>query len=823
MAKLSENKNFVDDPKGRKWSWGSFRFIGEFTTIDFFIVAFAALIVIPLFIFINLWIALIILFVIFFITIILIKEVKGNKLYELMFDFFKYFTTSKTLSTLEFIENKEDIHIYEITSGFDITNLTNEDETRIETFFNNFYQKVSGDLKIIKTTSTYRLSKSLNELGDLVLDKKKSKKSREIIASYYENLDSFSKSKMPNLYLRFDRMSEQDIKIALKELDGLLETRKVSWKEWQAIALSEFGIKDKYKVKRNKIISDDNEIEKAIVKINFQRNVPSLFLNEFIYNENTSFVIDFRTPDFEEQQKVKKSIKKWSKSVEDEVIEGNNFIEKMQDVNKKEAKNEVMLNYLFGNNELKFINAYITFNKDEESELSFRKQIEVASLDSQLKYNFNLNPLYSKQKEYFRNVWFKRTEKKWFPTNVSTITNILPFQNESILNPKGAYIGTSGMFRFPFMFHPFRKKGISGFHTGIISKTGGGKSTLLKMLMAADYSLDDSRFMIMDPKNEFKIVMDSVDGQTIDVSKTALNPLQLRILDKNNFEFEVLDKVSEIKEFLFLALEREAGKNGEVSEKISLMADYIKEFYEAKKTQILKGREFIFDEFEKWLKLNKIKSISNIVSKFTNGVLSRFNKYDEIDFEKDSFTFELLYVKNIKDEAVRNAIMFSITSKVINEIYANQRKQEKISFVIDEAGWFFKSEFLTSKIEAIMVEARAFNTKITWATQNITDLINNKTDSDKLLSIYSNTEHMFLGQIKLPQRQAVNELLEGSGGKKLSKSEIEWIEDSDLSEDKGKFLYQRGGMSKKIKVDLDNQYVVKKLFFEEHQITKEED
>ncbi len=822
MSNLKENKNFIDDPKGRKWSWGYVKFIGEFTTIDFFIVSVIVLFTIPLFFIIPLWVSFIIAFFNFFLLVLFIKEVKGNKLYELFFDFFKYFFTNKKIIVSQFLESNDDIQIYEVISGFDITNLTNDELEKIDYYFNNFYKKINGDLKIIKTSTTYRLTQSLKDLGNQVLDENKTELSRKIIASYYENLDSFSKNKMPNIYFKFEHMSEIDIEIALKEIESLIEVRKVSIKEWQAIVLLEFDAKKEYKVKRNRIISDDGEIEKTIVKLNFQRNVPSLFLNDFIYNSNTSFVIDFKTPSFEEQQKVKKSIKKWSKTVEDDYVEGKNFIDKVQNASKQEAKNQVMSNYLFGKDDLRFFNTYIIFDHDKESNLSFKKQLEIASLDSQIKTNFSFNPLFSKQFEFFNNVWYQRNERKWFPTNISTITNILPFQNESILNPNGAYIGTVGIANYPFMFHPFRKKGISGFHTGVISKTGGGKSTLLKMLMAADYSIDSTKFMILDPKNEFRIVMDSIGGQTIDVSKLSLNPLKIRITSLQNAEYEILNKLSEIKEFLFILFEREATINGEMVEKISLLLDHIKKFYEYNALSIMEGKEFIFLDLSKWLSTFGINNVHSLIVKFTQGIFSRFNKKDGINFYSNSFNFELLHVKNIKDEAIRNAIMFSIMAKIIDEIYANQEIQTKISLVIDEAGWFFKSDFLAAKIEAIMVEARSFNTKITWATQNITDLINDNQINSKLISIYSNTEHMFLGQIKLPQRQVVNKLMKESGSKELAKTELEWIEDSDLVEDRGKFLYQRGGKNKKIKVDLVNQYVIRSFFFEDYHITNEE-
>lgn len=821
MTKLNEGKNFIDNPKGRKWSWGSFTFIGEFTTIDFFIVMIGTLVIILNFILLNFVAAIIINIIIFLLMMVFIKEVKGNKFYELIWNYLSFWRNNQEIDILSYIEEKEE-NVYEVISGFDVTNLTEDLINKIDIYFNRFYKKVSGELKIIKTTSTYRLTDVLDKLDELFLKESKTKLQKEIIASYFENINYFKKENMPNLYLKFSNMNDLDIRAALKEIEPLLEIRKIPKIEWQAIQWLEFNGERFWKIKRSKIVSKNKNLEKSIVKVNFERNVPSLFLNDYIYNDNTSFVIDFKTPDYKEIQKVKKSIKKWAKNVEDDSIVGKDFLDKMDKTSKKEAKNEVIMNWLFGNDDLKYFNVYITISKDEKSELSFKKQISIMSLDSQMRTNFSLNPLYSKQKEGFDNLYWKRNEYRFFPTNSSTITNILPFQNQAILDKGGGYIGYSGG-RFPFVFHPFRKKGISGFHTGIISKTGGGKSTLLKLLSGCDFAIDNAKQIFLDPKNEFRIVNEAIGGKTINVNITALNPLKLQSRNTEDIKQIIDDKSIEIKEFLFIVFRREAELNGEIVEKISSLADEIKKFYLQNEKLILNDEEFIFSDIKKWFFKKGITKFDNILDKFINGIFSRFNNKDELDFDKQNIAFELLHVKKIEDEAIRDAIMFLITTKVVNWIYANQIKQDKISLWIDEAGWFFKSNFLTKKIESLMVEARSFNTKITWATQNITDLINQKNDGERLISIFSNTEHLFLGQIKTPQRQAINKLFEGAGANKLSKSELNWIEDSDLPEDRGKFLYIRGGYSRKVKVDLKNQFILKDAFFEKHQFTYEED
>ena len=161
--------------------------------------------------------------------VILIKEVKGNKLYELIFDFFAYIFSDKKISVLEFIENKEVI-IYEVVSGFDISNLKEEELQKIDKYFNSFYEKITGEVKIIKTSTTYRLQESLITLGDLTKNAKNNV-SQQIIGSYYENLDNFSKNKMPNLYLKFDKMEKDDVKAALNEIKNIIEIRELSLNE----------------------------------------------------------------------------------------------------------------------------------------------------------------------------------------------------------------------------------------------------------------------------------------------------------------------------------------------------------------------------------------------------------------------------------------------------------------------------------------------------------------------------------------------------------------------------------------------------------------
>lgn len=84
--------NLLDDPKGRKWSWGHLKWIGEFTAIDFIFIFFSLLFCTSLFvIFIfkfdvteGIILGTIFTIIDLLLVVTLIKEWAGNKSYELI-------------------------------------------------------------------------------------------------------------------------------------------------------------------------------------------------------------------------------------------------------------------------------------------------------------------------------------------------------------------------------------------------------------------------------------------------------------------------------------------------------------------------------------------------------------------------------------------------------------------------------------------------------------------------------------------------------------------------------------------------------------------
>lgn len=343
------------------------------------------------------------------------------------------------------------------------------------------------------------------------------------------------------------------------------------------------------------------------------------------------------------------------------------------------------------------------------------------------------------------------------------------------------------------------KKSTSGCRLVILAKTGAGKTILMKKLILSDEVMANSRQFILDPKNDGydKVVIEKFNGLSIDVDSVPLNPLALNY---ENVSEEIIDeKIVEIKEFLYLLFNKEIKTSNTTGLLVSEFVNDIKKFLNYWFIEIKNKSNPSFNNLSKWLIDNSLSQYEFLIKTLTDGTYSKFNVKNEYKFVDKSIVFKLQKVLENPSEEIRNVTMFLILNLIINEIYYRQNKTKNLSLWIDEAGDFFKSEFLAMKLEKLMVKSRSFNTKIGWATQNPTDLINS---SNKILnSIFSNTEHLFIGQLKDSQVGAINEMIALAEGNILNEIEKNWIKDSSIEIDKGKFLYFNANKRYRIRSD----------------------
>ncbi len=796
------NANFIDSSKGRRFVFGNIKFVGEFTLIDFVLMIIFVGITIPFF-FIKIALGIVVLIIMFIIFISLIMEVKSLKLYERIWFKLKFIFSTKKININSIISDND--NVYEVMGGFDGSNLSNRDLFKINKEFNDFLESIDGRIKIFKFNSTFRL-KEISDNYEKIIN---SRYTEGIVPSYKINIDEYINRKMPNFYIQFLNIDSDEINVLLSKLNSIFPVIELKSESFKIIKASLFGFSPELEMKSKSISNNDSDF--SIGKITFGHNVPDFWLQQLLNNTNVSFSIDIRKPNFKEKEVIKKSIKRWSKSVQNDTFEeivGKNFFETKNNSESREAKNEIILNNIIGKDEIELINGYVFIEKDKSNPLSFKKQINDINFINYKYANFNIDILEGQQLNLL-NEFFNETsyEKNWYPTNSSTISNSVLFQNQSYLDKNGAYIGTINNI-FPFVFNSW-KDGNAGKHMGILAKTGAGKTILMKKLIIADEVMSNSRQYILDPKNDGfdKVVLDRFGGLSINVYKMPLNPLEINLRLNNDINSLIENKIIEIQEWLFILFKKEINSSS-FGINISLFVEQISKFLKNWHLDKKINHSATFFDLNDYLILMELENdYKLILLKLVNGSYSRFNIRNDFLLENKSIVFNLQDVFNISNEELRNSILFLILNKIIDEIYYRQDKNINISLWIDEAGDFFKSEFLTKRLEQLMIKSRSFNTKICWATQNPTDLIdkNNKF----LNSIFSNTEHLFIGQLKDSQIGAINEMLVIAENDTLTKAEKEWIGDSSSEFDKGKFLYFNSNQRYRVKSDYNGDFVFK--------------
>ncbi len=808
MHRIEDNSNYIANPKGRKWVWGNIKVIGQFSAIDFLIIFFALLITIPLWFIsavdkLSLFFVSIILYLGVFISII---EVHGQKNYEMVWEWIKFcFQKDNHFnSKQQFIEN---IEVYEVLKGFDVTNLTATDKSLIEGELRQLFSMLrSGSIKIKKFNSTLRIKNYTDQLEAMMkdLDVDQDENKGKLLLSYYANVDLFKKQSMPNLFIEFHGVNENEMKGLLKRFVSVLNLKKIETEEYNALHQSIFGTDD-YKVLKHSIKSEHNEI--SACRIEWGRNVPSFYLQDLIFNNSVSFAIEIKNPSFEEKEIIKKDVKKWSKKViKEQELKGKNLIEQQKEIDEMEAQDNIYSDFLFDGNDIKLFNGWVIFEKDKTNPLDMKKQIADLNLVLKTTANINLIAGMNEQLQNLENFTYKAKDvKRWFPVNSSTIAYGCPFQNKTTLDQKGAYIGKSEEI-FPFVLDSW-KDGAASKHTGIIARTGAGKSILMQILLASDEAMHKVKNIVLDPKDSGfgRTILNRFGGEEIDVWNYKINPFSFGVeLNQTNIDEMIENKAAQIEEFLFLLFSREA-KHSENASLLSEFANLIKKFLIKKKNYLLNGAEFSFEEIKVGINTQRFDFF---FEKLIYGTFSRFNCKDDFIFKSNRSTvFNLKKVIDSPNDAIKNAILFLILNKVNNEIYERDDKETKLGVWIDEAGDFFKSDYLVSIVEKMVVKSRAFKTKIVWATQNITDLIG--TDNSKLASILANSEHLFTGQLKDNQLAELNKMLLLAESESFSEVEKDWIKESISVEDKGKFIYQSGGTKTLIQVDYLGNFIIK--------------
>lgn len=739
--------------------------------------------------------------------------------------------------------------IYEVVSGYTIPNHTQAELDDLIDKFNNFIKLNNCTMTIYKLNSSFRSDKIQNELENKFIsieietpktidalkskldklnikyDKKASleKLKRIYIQNIYEpapqelilgtNLDILQESKKrktPTIFLAFENYNEDDLDFRISELSEIIELKLISREDWIAHKFSLLEKTESWIEKKDKLILDNESSDEiSVAKIQFKRNVPDLWLRSLFFNTDFSYSIRIEKPSIKQIKKTRDAVKKWSDSIPLE--ETNNSLSEEKAYMDKDKKRNFLSEFMTEESNLVNIKAYVIFKISKESNRSAKKQIK--DISSIFENRVNENNFKLQLLEYEQTLGLKRffgleDDYKYYPVTARTIASTFPFENTTLMDVNGLYLGEVDQW-FEFYQDPRNKENKNALHTGVLGQTGSGKSVLLKLMLMNELALYNSKMIILDPHNEYNLIADKFGGEIHDVLNLKLNPLKIL-----NYEDLKEDKGNRIingvalsfKSFLTTAMADDLKANGNASALIREISDELRQFLIKKKNILNNGTELTLSDFDKSLTTTQKKSYGFILNSFIKGTLSSFNTKENFSLNKMVNVVQLKSLQNTQEESFKKATFKLLFMRLVQMIYGNESKdndkQEDITMLIDEAADFFRDDFLLNLISPIFKDARKFNTKLIWGTQNLTDLLGDgKNINPLLVNIWSNTIDKFIGTLDGVQIELLENLLKTSTGRGLNVAEKRHITTNvNGASNAGNFLFTSGRNRNSLKV-----------------------
>lgn len=130
---------------------------------------------------------------------------------------------------------------------------------------------------------------------------------------------------------------------------------------------------------------------------------------------------------------------------------------------------------------------------------------------------------------------------EWHTFDKRSLACVFPFTSNNINHPNGVPLGFNIDNSLPVIYDTFHK-GLDNYNMVIFAKSGGGKSTFIKMLSARSSTLDDIQNIFIDIEPEYNMIAQVLGGEIIEIapnSNSVINPFDITV---DTIESEVSGK-----------------------------------------------------------------------------------------------------------------------------------------------------------------------------------------------------------------------------------------------------------------------------------------
>ncbi len=353
-----------------------------------------------------------------------------------------------------------------------------------------------------------------------------------------------------------------------------------------------------------------------------------------------------------------------------------------------------------------------------------------------------------------------------------SVAAVFPFVLTSIMEPKGAIIGTENGYPVVVDFFTRNNERVNS-NMVILGKSGSGKSYATKTLLT-HLSAENSKIFILDPENEYQFLAENIGGRIIDVgtaSQGRINPFHIittlesdedDLTETNDF-YVHLQFLEQFFRVILVGIDPNA---------LEYLNNVIVELYKSKditpKTDLstLKPEDFpIFEDLndlierkyeeasENYDKEN-LRTLKNFISKFAHdGRNSNLWNGPSTLTVKENFTvFNFRSLLSNQNGVIANAQMLLVLKWLDNEISKNRdfnikhSTNRKIIVAIDEAHVFIDPKYPIALdfMYQLAKRIRKYNGMQIVITQNIKDFVGSEDIVRKSSAIINACQYSFI-------------------------------------------------------------------------------
>lgn len=318
--------------------------------------------------------------------------------------------------------------------------------------------------------------------------------------------------------------------------------------------------------------------------------------------------------------------------------------------------------------------------------------------------------------------------------STESLAVFMPFCAQDISQADGICYGKNSVNKNMIIAN--RKNLLAG-HSFILGTTGSGKSMTAKAEIINFRLKMGDDVVVVDPQNEYRNLVEALQGETISISATSKNHINAMTMGKDYGDGG--DPIVTKSEFIMSLCEQLIGSHDMGAKEKSLIDRCTALTYKDYIASGFRGDPPTLNDFHARLLEQPEPEAGDIalaMELFTSGSLNTFAKQSNVNVDNPFICYDISEL----GKQLMPIGMLVVLDSIYNRVMQNREKGKTTWIIIDEIHQLFAHEYSANFLYMLWKQMRKFSGYCTGITQNVEDLLQSYTARTML----SNSEFIIM-------------------------------------------------------------------------------